>query len=230
MKGKTTMKNAKKIVALLLCAVLLMAASAAGTLAYLTAQVTVTNTFTVGSVSFDSENALDESHVNEYGEQLYVSMVEGAAPVVKDDVNATETLAPRVNENEYKLIPGHTYTKDPQIHIEAGSEDCYLFVKVDNGIADIEDDTNTIAAQLAANGWEQLKVDGTDVPNVYCKVDPVETEADKNNDIRIFESFKIATDADVSTYGNAKIVITAYAVQADGFDSAEAAWKGANFS
>ena len=224
------MKNAKKIVALLLCAVLLMAASAAGTLAYLTAKDTVTNTFTVGSVSFDSENALDESDVNEYGEQLYVSQV-GGEPVVKDDVNATETLAPRVKENEYKLIPGHTYTKDPIIHILAGSEDCYLFVKVENGIAAIEDNsTNTIAAQLAANGWVSLVVDGETVANVYCKVDPVETEADKNNDIKIFESFKIATNADVSTYGNAEIVITAYAVQADGFDSAAAAWKGANFS
>lgn len=223
------MKKAKEIVALLLCAVLLIGASVAGTLAYLTAQTSVTNTFTVGSVKFDAENALDESDVNEYGEQLYVSKV-GTDPVVKDDENATDTLAPRVNANEYKLIPGHFYTKDPQIHILKGSEDCYLFVKVDNGIADIEDGTNTIAAQLDANGWKQLKVNGTDVPNVYCKVDPVETEADKNNDIDVFGSFTIATNADVSTYGNAKIVITAYAVQADGFDSAAEAWKGANFS
>lgn len=224
------MKKAKKIVALLLCAVLLMAASAAGTLAYLTAQDTVTNTFTVGSVSFDSENALDESDVNEYGEQLYVSNVNGAEPVVKGDVNATGTLAPRVKTNEYKLIPGHFYTKDPQIHILKGSEDCYLFVKVENGIADIEDDSNTIAAQLTANGWVQLEVDGQPVTNVYCKAAPVKTEADKNNDIDVFGSFTIATNADVSTYGDAEIVITAYAVQADGFNSAAAAWTGAKFS
>lgn len=224
------MKKAKKMLALLLCAVLLMAASAAGTLAYLTARVTVTNTFTVGSVSFDSENALDESHVNEYGEQLYVSKDEGADPVVKDDENATETLAPRVNANEYKLIPGHTYTKDPQIHIEAGSEDCYLFVKVENGIADIEDDSNTIAVQLTANSWVPLVVDEKNVANVYCKAAPVETSATINNDIDVFESFTIATHADVSKFENAQIVITAYAVQADGFASAAAAWKGANFS
>lgn len=224
------MKKAKKIVALLLCAVLLMAASAAGTLAYLTAKDTVTNTFTVGSVSFDSENALDESDVNEYGEQLYVSKNDGEDPVVRDDVNATDILAPRVKTNEYKLIPGHFYTKDPQIHILKGSEDCYLFVKVENGIADIEDDSNTIAAQLDANGWVPLVVDGNPVANVYCKADRVETEADKNNDIKIFESFKIATNADVSTYDDAKIVITAYAVQADGFASPAAAWQGANFS
>lgn len=224
------MKKAKKIVALLLCAVLLIGASVAGTLAYLTAQTSVTNTFTVGSVKFDAENALDESDVNEYGEQLYVSKVDGADPVVKDDENATDTLAPRVNANEYKLIPGHFYTKDPQIHILKGSEDCYLFVKVDNGIAAIEDGTNTIAAQLDANGWVPLVVDGNTVANVYCKAAPVETSATTNNDIEVFESFTIATNADVSTYGNAKIVITAYAVQADGFDSAAEAWKGANFS
>lgn len=213
------MKKAKKIVALLLCAVLLIGASVAGTLAFLTAQTSVTNTFTVGSVKFDAENALDEAIVNEYG-----------VVVTGEDAGRT------TDGNEYKLIPGHTYTKDPTIHILAGSEDCYLFVKVENGIAGIEaanvegQTATTIAGQMAAKGWTQLEVDGAAVANVYCKAAPVETEANKNSDVVIFESFTIATGADVSAYGDAEIVITAYAVQADGFDSAAEAWTGANFS
>lgn len=207
------MKKAKKIVALLLCAVLLIGASVAGTLAYLTAQSTVTNTFTVGSVSFDATSALDETIVDAYG------------------VVVTGDGAGRTTEgNTYKLIPGHTYTKDPQIHILAGSEACYLFVKVENGISAIEANDNTIVAQMSANGWTALEVNGETVTNVYCKAAPVLTEKNKNTDVSIFGSFTIATDADVSTYANAEIKITAYAVQADGFESAAAAWTGANFS
>lgn len=207
------MKKAKKILALLLCAVLLIGATVAGTLAYLTAQTSVTNTFTVGSVSFVKDNELDETIVNEYGDAV------------------TGTGAGRTTEgNEYKLIPGHTYTKDPTIHISAGSEDCYLFVKVENGISAIEDSSSTILAQMTSNGWSALEVNGTTVSNVYCKANPVVTATNANNDVTIFESFTIATNADVSSYGDAKIVITAYAVQADGFDSAAEAWTKANFS
>lgn len=208
------MKKAKKIVALLLCAILLVGASVAGTLAFLTAQTSVTNTFTVGSVKFDAENALDEAIVDEYG-----------------DVVTGEGAGRTTEGNEYKLIPGRTYTKDPTIHILAGSEDCYLFVKVQNGISGIEASGNTtIANQMATKGWTQLEVNGVAVANVYCKANPVETEASKNSDVVIFESFTIADGADVSTYGEAEIVITAYAVQADGFNSAAEAWTGANFS
>jgi hypothetical protein len=37
-------------------------------------------------------------------------------------------------------------------------------------------------------------------------------------------TFTVATTADVSTYAGKTIVITAYAVQADGFASAQDAW------
>ena len=61
------MKNAKKILVLLLCAVLLVGASVAGTLAYLTSQATVTNSFTVGKVVLggDAQAGLDEAKVDE---------------------------------------------------------------------------------------------------------------------------------------------------------------------
>ena len=52
-----------KVLGLSLCAVLLIAASVLGTLAYLTAQDTVTNTFTVGQVDI----TLDETKVTPDG-------------------------------------------------------------------------------------------------------------------------------------------------------------------
>ena len=195
-------KKAKKVVALLLCAVLLVVGSVTGTMAYLTSQDTVTNTFTVGNV----EITLDETDVDLYG--------------VKD----SET---RVDKNTYKLIPGHTYVKDPVIHVASGSEACYLFVKVENGISGIEG-ASTIASQMTANGW--VNITGTDV---YKKEAVIDARNEAKN-VAIFETFTIANAADVNLTDtdndgtiDAQITITAYAIQADGFTNVDAAWAAA---
>jgi predicted ribosomally synthesized peptide with SipW-like signal peptide len=199
------MKNAKKIVALLLCAVLLIGASVAGTLAFLTSKATVTNSFTVGKVVLgeDGKAGLDEAKVDEYG--------------------VADSSAARVTENTYKLIPGHTYTKDPTVHVGANSEACWLFVKVENGIADIEAATTTgegaytkIAEQVTANGW--TLVDGE--TNIYYK--EAAKTGDTGADYVVFGNFRLATNAVVSNYASAKITVTAYAIQKDGLTVTEA--------
>lgn len=199
------MKKAKKIVALLLCAVLLIGASVAGTLAFLTSKATVTNSFTVGKVVLgeDGKAGLDEAKVDEYG--------------------VADSSAARVTENTYKLIPGHTYTKDPTVHVGANSEACWLFVKVENGIADIEAATTTgegaytkIAEQVTANGW--TKLDGK--TNIYYK--EAAKTGDTGADYVVFGNFKLAANAEVSNYASAKITVTAYAIQKDGLTVTEA--------
>lgn len=100
------MKTKSKALLLTLCAVLLVAASVLGTMAYLTSSAEVKNTFTVGKV----EIKLDEAKVTADG-----IPVEGAA---------------RVTENSYKLMPGNTYTKNPTVTVKAGSEESYVRMKV----------------------------------------------------------------------------------------------------
>ena len=95
------MKTKSKALLLTLCAVLLVAASVLGTMAYLTSTAKVENTFTVGKV----EIKLDETDV-------------------------TNPTGPRVTENSYKLMPGTTYTKDPTVTVLKGSEDSYVRMKV----------------------------------------------------------------------------------------------------
>ena len=218
------MKKTKAIL-MALCAVLLVAASVMGTLAYLTSTDTVTNTFTVGKVAI----TLDE------------------APV---DANGQKTNGPRRTSNEYHLLPGHRYDKDPIVHVAADSEDCYLFVKVENGIADIEAAT-TIADQMTAKGWAPI----TDGSNVYVYIG---TEADAaaplavthGSNVPVFDNFTIlgtvtndqlaggAVDpsnpdgATTPSYDNAQVIVTAYAVQTDGFTSKTAAqiWGDAGFT
>lgn len=214
-----------KVVLTLACAVLLVAASVMGTLAYLTDTHSVTNTFTVGNVKLggDNEAGLDEALVNEKGQ-----------PIDNDtDKNVVEKAnAPRVTENDYKLQPGHTYTKDPTIHVADDSDDCFLFVKVENGIATIEDSTNNIDAQMAAKGWKAL---GTDYANIYVYVGTAEGATNplavsKGADVVVFEQFKVADSVtDLSSYSSTNIKVTAYAVQTDGFTTSAAAqiWDAA---
>ena len=190
------MKTTKKALLLALCAVLLVVSTVFATLAYLTTDVKVVkNTFTVGEI----EITLDEAKVNEYG----------------DKVGDT-----RVTGNEYKLIPGHKYTKDPIVHVVEKSEPCYVFVKLENGLNGIIDGT-TIEAQMAANNWKLL--DG----NVYYYKDSVDARSIQV-DLPVFGSFELTDDAVVKDYVNKTITVKAYAVQADGFDDAAAAWAAAS--
>lgn len=199
-------KNLKKLLLAVCCAALLVCVSIGATVAYLTSKGTVTNTFTVGKVTI----TLDEAKVN----------LEGVE-VNKDGGALGEgEKAPRVTENAYKLLPGHEYTKDPTIHVADGSEECWLFVEVDNGISSIEQAGNTtIAAQMATNGWSVVDADR----GIYAYKESVKA----GDNVKVFESFKIDGEKDVAGYANAKIVVTAAAIQKDGFSTAAAAWAAA---
>lgn len=195
------MKKTTKILSLIMVAVLLVGASVMGTLAYLTSTASVENTFSVGSVTI----TLDEAKVDNNGKAI--------------------TPEERVSSNNYKLMPGHEYDKDPTVHVAAGSENCYIFVKVENQISAIEDSTNTIAAQMATNGWTAVK----GVENLYCKTDAV---AGNTNHV-VFSTVKVATTVDnttLATYANKTVKVTAYAIQADGFQTAAAAWTAAGLN
>ena len=196
----------KKILVACLCVALAVLTIAGTTLAYLTSKDEVVNTFTVGNVQIK----LDEAAANPDGTLVY-----------EED---SETPVARVKANSYKLIPGQTYTKDPTVHVTAGSEKCYVFVKVDNGIASLEGSRNTIASQIATNGWTPV----TGESNVYYKtVDVATTGAD----LTVFSSFTLANDANSKSDWNGqniKVVVTAYAVQYDGFESnVTGAWDAA---
>ncbi len=219
------MKNKGKVLALMLSAAALVAASVFGTMAYLTDEEAVTNTFTVGQVGLK----LDEADVNPDG--TYVK-----------DKNT------RVQENEYHLLPGYTYIKDPTIHVSEESEECYLFVKVENGIEAIETkDTNkkTIAKQMEELGW--VEIDSTNNIYVLAKGEgdaKFQYTVFAGAEVVVFNEFTIDGDsvvyvpknekvpdgkvnlANYTTKENqkSKVIVTAYAVQAVGFENSKDAW------
>ena len=191
------MKTKSKALLMTLCAVLLVAASVLGTMAYLTSQASVKNTFSIGKIAI----TLDEAQVDADGK--------------------AQTNVPRVKENSYKLMPGHAYDKDPTVHVKKDSEDAYIFVKVENGISAFEAE-KTIAKQITDNGWMDLNgVDG-----VYYKKYTKDATQDVNlvvfSNFTIADGAEKISGWDTATGAN--ITITAYAVQQDGFTGAADAW------
>ena len=213
------MKKTRKILLMAACAILLVCISVGATVAYLTDMKSVTNTFTVGKVAI----TLDEKDVTLMGES--------------DPDNTA-----RVDANEYKLMPGRSYIKDPTVHFLPDSDESWLFVKVEmpDGFTEIEsnythegESVGTISEQIETNGWTAL---GDAYPGIYNKHQVANNET-YSIDIPVFYGFKIgdnvvSTALDVikpATTGtdekdNNKLKVTAYAVQADGFADAEAAW------
>ena len=198
------MKTRNKALVLTLCAVLLVVATVMGTLAYLTAGDKVTNTFTIGNITM----TLDEAKVG----------ADGKAIAGED----------RVKGNAYHLVPGHKYDKDPTVHIAANSDDCWVFVKVENGIADLEavksNAYTPINEQIVPNEWRKLEgVDG--VNNVYYRG---YTKTAQPTDYKVFDGFTIADNANTKPAWTAEtmpqVVVTAYAIQQDGFATAADAW------
>lgn len=193
------MKKFRNALILVLCALLLVGGTFAATLAYLTSNDQVVNSFSVG----DIEITLDEAETDEYGVAV-----------------APEN---RVEANDYLLVPNKEYSKDPKVHVTANSENSYIFVKIENNIADALV-AGDLEAQLAANNWELVEGE----TNVYYYKNNY-TKTNAVVDIPVFETISVKPEITNTELANAaknkQIVITAYAVQMQGFGNAKAAWE-----
>lgn len=79
------------------------------------------------------------------------------------DINITLT---ETTGKEYKMMPGQSLAKDPVLTVKAGSEDCWVFIKIDESqFAKLED----FIEYEVADGWTALEVDGAIVPGVYYR-------------------------------------------------------------
>lgn len=134
--------------------------------------------------------------------------------------------------NDYKIIPGVNIEKDPKVTVEAGSEACWLFVKVEEEnwptltYVDGESTMRKVNYDIA-DGW--TKGDGTNIPaNVYYR-EVAANAADqefpvlKDNKITVSNTLT-KIDINEKLTGTPKLSITAYAIQKDGMDTAAKAW------
>lgn len=205
----------KKILVACLCVALAVLTVAGTTLAYLTSTDKVENTFTVGNVKI----TLDEAKVNENGTAV--------------------TPTERVKGNNYKLMPGHTYTKDPTVTVVKGSEPSYIKMTVTFSKA------NELDAIFAPTGANLTSIfQGYDAANWIAKGNTKDATANTRTyefwyketvgaptaDVALdalFDSIKVPdtiTGTQLETIKGMTITVNAYAIQADGFADADAAW------
>ena len=195
-----------KLFAGMLALALVIGGAVGGTVAWLTDTTEeVKNTFTVGDINIKLE------------ESKYVP-----------ETNRLTTETTKVNNN-YKIVPGVDLPKDPTVTVVAGSEDCWLFVKVnEENWPNFKETDNTLKVKYGlADDWQQG--DGTNIPaNVYYR--PVDAnEADQNFQVLAGGTGKNTTGqitvADTLTKTEIegmknnppKLTFTAYAVQKAGF-------------
>lgn len=203
---------ASKTLALVVVMMLVIGCTIGGTIAWLTDETdSVTNTFTVGDINIT------------------------LAETYNKDTNDDKTN----DAWEGKMVPGNTLSKDPKVTVTAGSEDCWLFVKVEkSGTLD------KYIAYAMAGGWTAL--DETKNPGVYyyngtiTQGTPISilgagTYTNDQNDTVTWNADHVGvkpevTKSDMETLNAAgatqpTLTFTAYAVQKDNIADAATAWS-----
>ena len=132
---------------------------------------------------------------------------------------------------DYKIIPGVDIAKDPKVTVEADSEACWLFVKVEENGTFVADKVT----YSAATGWTQG--DGTKIPeNVYYRevsaadakkgVSYYVLAGDRDHPNGVVNVSDTLTKEDIKGITTQPtLTFTAYAVQKDGIADADTAWS-----
>ena len=145
------------------------------------------------------------------------------------------------NNKEFKMIPGCEIEKDPKVWVETGSEDCYLFVKVDvagNTCGTGESVVNFLNYTIDS-GWTQLVDENkANVNGVYYRK-VTSQEMGTGHKFSVLSGDKVTVSGNVTkemmkaietkTIANPTITITAYASQLHSTNNVEfepiAAWR-----
>jgi len=193
-------KTSVKLMAVVVVVALLIGGAIGGTIAWLTDETDeIVNTFTIGNINID------------------LAETENDADGDNDELT-----------NSYKMIPGQIITKDPKVTVAAGSEACWLFVKIEESGNFDDFMTYTIA-----DGWTAL--DG--VAGVYYR-EQVDLSAQgavaatysvlKNDQVVVSEDVTKGDMDSLTGQPLPTLTFSAYAVQKAGFNTAALAWAELN--
>lgn len=132
-------------------------------------------------------------------------------------ITLTETTG-----NDYKLTPGVSLQKDPTVTVKAGSEVCWVFVKITHST-----DFDNLCIYSTADGWTALEGESG---VYYRKVEAASTDTPfavlKNNQVTVKDSL---TEEQLNAVAvKPTLTVYAYAIQADGLANAKIAWQALN--
>lgn len=209
--------NRKTLRLIAVCAALVLVASVAGTVAYLTDKTeAVHNTFTIGKLLDDPDD--------------FVLLEHEAADT---DLDGVYTLGDKeVTGNEYTVLPGVNLPKDPFVRTDDELNlDAYVFIEV------VEDDFGTaLSYTVDTNNWTLLSGEtGPEGGKVYVmkanngiakagsKLDPVTIL--KDDQITVANATFVSDGDAIKKFGGS-VSFYGYMIQAGGFTGAAAAWDG----
>lgn len=186
------MKSKTRSILTVCLALALVASAVLGTIAYMTAQDSKTNTFTVGSFNKPTDPDHPEQTLDSY------------------------LIEPSWVENS-KLVPGGSVAKDPKVGIGAGSEDAYIYVYVDNKT--LTDAGKKLVTFTLNEGWTAVAGHAVagDAPNTYVsglfKYNTKLTGGDWTSNV--FTKVDVSADANITDFAaNPQMTVYAYIHQA----------------
>lgn len=201
----------KKTLLIVLSILLVSVFSISTTIAFMTDKQEDKNVFTIGNVSIK----LVESKVDEFGNKT----------------NEETSLL-----NNYHLMPGYTYSKDPTIIVENNSSDSYVRILIT--LNKIEELTEIYGYEFTLediysnwnSNWSYVNktTDGQTITYEYRYKNIVNG---KNGDKRLeplFTSFTIPEETTIEqleSIKDLKIEVKGQAIQKESFKSADDAWK-----
>lgn len=133
------------------------------------------------------------------------------------DIELAETA------DDFKMVPGNDIAKDPVVTVKAGSEDCWLFVKIDESV-----NLAGFIAYEVADGWTALEgEDGVYYREVAAAEEDAAFSVLAGDTVHVLDTVtKEQMDAlTQETYPT--LAFTAYAVQKANLADAAAAWAAA---
>lgn len=234
----------KKSLIMLVCALMIVSSVAFGTIAYLTDRAGVTNRFTIGNVDI----VVDETEVDEDGKPIYPE----GTPLNPDGTPVDPNVKPErtEEENQYPLIPGSEYIKDPTLTVKAGSEESYVRMLVTiSSAAEIKEIFAELAVQYPdkyADGfvpeqhvtgrdstkWNFVSMTENTTLNTFTLEFryPTAVAATDTQDVvlpALFETIRIPgelTNPHLTKLANLTIDVNGNAIQTTGFNTADEAW------
>lgn len=209
------MKSSTKIIVASVCAILLLVGAISATLMLMMDDDSVINTFTVGKVDIE----LDEAKANSDG-----TLVPGAE---------------RVKANDYHLLPGRTYAMDPTVTLLTNSEESYirLIVTVNKAqelkaIYGGDFKPTDFATGYDADVWQYVSETLNSDGSAYYEYRYYKTAENLTQDEISLEPFiaSITLSGDINneqvkSLSGLRIIFEAHAIQTSGFDgSVDDAW------
>lgn len=129
------------------------------------------------------------------------------------DIELTETTS------NYKLVACAEISKDPKVTVKENSEDCWLFIKVDES-----DGLDTVLQYEAADGWTEYSGYSGQGSLWYRQVSFSASAQEfyvlKDNKVTV----KDVTTATIQGVQNPTLTFTAYACQQLSVETVEEAW------